>query len=524
MKKKLFMMSCCLVLCLACLLVLAGCKEENETETNAALTEFDLGTVKGTVSTASDGTEVEVYKGIPFATFEKRFGASTLKTEDLGEFDASSFAPAPYQPTDSQEAAKNETDCLGLNIYVPETANKEDLPVYVWIYGGANITGSSDDPLYDFTNLASSGIVCVTFNYRVNSLGFSAFELDDGTLVSNAALSDMVNALQWVRNYIGAFGGDPDRVTIGGESAGAYNVSYLLTSAKAKGLFSQAIMESGGDLGWSKQQGLSVTKNFSDFFSGKQVKSSQEAYEILSGGEPYDVAKWSYDSMNDSSMFYLLDAYGLQDGSYLPENADQKVKKSDINPVKLMVGQNANEYTMYLYEDMTMTYFDKLIESYFGEDYISAFRDYFKLSEKSSEEEIRNAITDLGNVCFLYDSYFLLDAQAKAGMDTYCYYYQYLSGDEAAYHGSELPLVYKTDTDEAASQVSDLMFNAWVNFIKYGDPNGKDGSELAVKWPGYTADEKQVLYFDEESKAGDFSQKEKETVHFILETLYDYSF
>lgn len=134
-------------------------------------------------------------------------------------------------------------DCLYLNVYAPEHA--QDCPVFVWIYGGANHMGAASDPAYDLSAFAKKGIVGVSFNYRLGPLGFYNFHNLDASMDSNCGISDMIAALKWVRENIERFGGNPDNVTICGESAGGTAVYALLAAPSASGLFQQAIAMSG---------------------------------------------------------------------------------------------------------------------------------------------------------------------------------------------------------------------------------------------------------------------------------------
>jgi para-nitrobenzyl esterase len=156
----------------------------------------------------------------------------------------------PAQPQLSNIYAGNpmpmSEDCLTLNIWAPNKAR--NAPVFFWIYGGALARGSSRDPLYDGARLASQGIVVVSINYRLGVLGWLAHpELSKESplgVSGNYGLLDQIEALQWVRRNIGAFGGDPANVTIAGESAGGLSVMYLLAAPPARGLFAKAIAES----------------------------------------------------------------------------------------------------------------------------------------------------------------------------------------------------------------------------------------------------------------------------------------
>jgi len=210
------------------------------------------------------------FRGIRYAETPARFGYSTVKLydrEDAEAIDATTAGADCVQPVGEVRNGSSE-DCLFLNVWTPylppaaAAAGGEKRgqlkPVMVYLYGGGFTSGSGKNPNTDGTNLASRGdVVVISVNYRVGSLGFLAF--DDGVHNGNYGISDMVTALEWVKKYVRYFGGDADRVTVFGESAGAMGAHILLASPKAKGLFHRAIMQSdpsgypnGGKFTWSQ--------------------------------------------------------------------------------------------------------------------------------------------------------------------------------------------------------------------------------------------------------------------------------
>lgn len=198
--------------------------------------------------------KITVFRGIPYAkppVGELRFRppAEPESWEGTRRFDtfSKSCIQSKWPGEDRMETAE---DCLVLNLYTPADSGEERLPVLFWIYGGAFRGGSGANPEFDGEALAAKGAVVVTFNYRCTVLGFfSTKELEEHTGAGgNLGIMDQIAALRWVRKNIAAFGGDPERVTIFGQSAGGISVRMLLTSPLAKGLFSRAIVQSGGGL------------------------------------------------------------------------------------------------------------------------------------------------------------------------------------------------------------------------------------------------------------------------------------
>ncbi len=210
---------------------------------------IDEGLLQGVVENG-----LTIYRGIPFAAppvgnLRWRAPQSVQKWDGVRQ--TKEFAPAPMQ-SGNPDGGKSE-DCLYLNVYTPAKSVNEKLPVLVWIYGGGFSAGSTATPWYDGKKLAQKGVLFVSIAYRVGQLGFLAhpeLSAENPSHVSgNYGLLDQIAALQWIQKNIAAFGGDPNKVTIFGESAGAISVSMLCASPLAKGLFRGAISQSGGSFG-----------------------------------------------------------------------------------------------------------------------------------------------------------------------------------------------------------------------------------------------------------------------------------
>lgn len=215
-----------------------------------------LSTVKvesGLVQGTSE-EELTIFKGIPFAAppvSDLRWRTPQPASKWDTVLQADKFAPGPIQAWDSP-SGKSE-DCLYLNIWTPAKSANDRIPVLVWIYGGGFNGGSTAEPNYSGEHLAAKGVVLVSIAYRVGYLGFLAHPglsaENENHVSGNYGLLDMIAGLQWVQKNISTFGGDPDKVTIFGESAGGIAVSMLCASALAKGLFHGAISQSGGSFG-----------------------------------------------------------------------------------------------------------------------------------------------------------------------------------------------------------------------------------------------------------------------------------
>ena len=222
----------------SCAMVASAAAPGDAQDAGGAVVDAPAGSVRGT----SEGA-VAVYKGIPYAAppvGEARWQPPRPAERWDGVRDATAFGPACYQPTVPgaangiyyEDVGAMSEDCLSLNVWTPQDA--ENAPVFVWIHGGALVSGASSFEMYDGARLAKQGVVVVSINYRLGVLGFLAHpELSTESpeqISGNYGLMDQIAALRWIEQNIKAFGGNPDNVTIAGESAGALSVMWLMTS------------------------------------------------------------------------------------------------------------------------------------------------------------------------------------------------------------------------------------------------------------------------------------------------------
>jgi para-nitrobenzyl esterase len=230
-----------------------------------------------------------------------------------------------------------EEDCLYLNVWTPAKSATDKLPVMVWIHGGSNNVGAGSQPDYHGDHLAAKGVIVVTINYRLDVFGFLAHpELtrESGTNASgNYGLLDQIAALEWVSKNIAAFGGDPTQVTIFGESAGAFDVSLLMVSPLAKGLFARAIGESGGALTPIPAFGpkpLAVGE--ADGLKFGQALGASSLAELR--------AKSAQDVLQAAIKSPITFGFGVVDGYVVPDHPAKAYAEGKLNRVPLLVGWN----------------------------------------------------------------------------------------------------------------------------------------------------------------------------------------
>ncbi len=469
----------------------------------------DKGMVEGKRSADS---KIHIFLGIPYAAppvGELRWKAPQPAPSWKGIKKATQFGHRPmqghiwddmifYDPGPSE-------DCLTLNVWTPAVNPKEKLPVMVWVYGGGFIAGGTSEKRQEGENLARKGVVVVTFNYRLGVFGFLAHpELgkESGRGASgNYGLMDQVAALQWVRKNIAVFGGDPNNVTIFGESAGSFSVSALMAMPWAQGLFQRVIGESGALFGAKRapkpvEQAEEEGVQFAKSVGAKSLKDlrAMSAEELLN-------AAWK----GDQFRFGAVD-----DGFYLPGVEDiYAVGQQSLVP--LLAGWNADEggYRWVLKDGLTTQ------ENYVklaGEQFGDKADDFLKLYPAQTADEIKRAAGDLAGDQFIaYSTWKWIEAHsATAKKPVYRYEFDQApptNGQEESrgvYHSAEIEFVFGALASKKLPwrpedwKVSDLMMNYWSNFAKKGDPNGPG----LPKWPLYKAGSHyQVMHLSADPKA-----------------------
>ncbi len=467
---------------------------------------------------------VATYKGIPFAAppiGNLRWRAPKPPMAWTGVRNADKFAPACIQvPIVNQdlgmESVTTNEDCLYLNVWTPAKSASEKLAVMVWIYGGGFTIGGTSVSLYDGMNLAKKGVILVSVAYRLGALGFMAhpeLTAEQGGHSGNYGLLDQIAGLQWVKRNIAAFGGDPSRVTIFGESAGGISVSMLSASPLAKGLFRGAISESGGNFGPERQTGNEGGENMDSLaraerngtaFLNKLGAASiaaarkKPAEEILKNSPPGLGTAWP-----------IFDGYVLRGDQYTLYEAGR------YNDTPVLIGTNSDEGALFVssakadaYQKVIHagygTYSGKILAAYPGGTDAEALR--------SSRDMFRDAT-------FAWPTWTWARLQSKTGKGkAYVYYFTHRPSypntpefkDWGAAHAGEIAYVFgnfstSMPPSTADRAVSETISSYWVNFAKAGDPNGSG----LPNWPAFTNTSAQVMNLDDPSKAIDVPNLQK---------------
>jgi para-nitrobenzyl esterase len=395
-------------------------------------------------------------------------------------------------------------DCLYLNVWTPAKSAKDHLPVLVYFYGGGFMAGDGSEYRYDGESLATKGIVTVTINYRLGIFGFMAHpELTQESphhSSGNYGLMDQHAALEWVKKNIAAFGGDPNKVTIGGESAGSMSVSVQVASPLSKGLFRGAMAESGACLGNLTPVSLAVAEQ-----NGMKFMKSINAVSIA------DLRKMPADSLLKIA---ASGRFGVDiDGYFLPDLPATIFTEGKEMHVPLLAGWNSAEvdYHSILGNDSTtVDNYKKAIQRLYGTNADSILMHY----PAATDDDVKKAASDLASDRFIaFATWKFLDLQSKtSGKPVYRYLFAtkrpaMTNGNPnnkqvGASHASEIEFalgnlstnkVYAWTPEDY--KVSNTMETYFANFIKTGDPNG---SGLAT-WP--TLQSGQIMVIDVNSFA-----------------------
>ncbi len=466
------------------------------------------GLVRGRIS---DG--VAAFKGIPYAAppfGPNRFQPPRPPPSWDGVRDALEYGLVPPQPPYAPpfdqllgDQGRPGEDCLNLNVWTPDPSRR-GLPVMGWIHGGAFVRGSGSLPSYDGSRFARDGVVCVTINYRLGADGF--LYLDDG--VANRGLLDQIGALEWVRENIQAFGGDSQRVTIFGESAGAFSVATLLSMPRARGLFQRAIAQSGAAqhtssvataqlVGRNLADKLEVTPTMASMATVPLVRFVEAQAELGQelAARP-DPARWGEVAANGMIFEPVVD------GEVVPARPIERIVAGASADVDLMVGTTTEEWRFFLVPGGAI---DRVTEDRLstraramGLDVEHALAVYRASRPQATPGDLLGAlITDW---FFRIPAIRLAEAHAKNGGSTHMYEFAWRSplfdGRFGAAHAVEIEFVFDNLARDGATglagneppqALADVMHRAWVAFASNGSPG----------WSPYDPVGRSVMRFDQ---------------------------
>jgi para-nitrobenzyl esterase len=468
-----------------------------------------VSTSSGKVEGRTEGA-LRIFKGIPYAAApigEARWKppADMPPWSDLKA--ATQFGPACTQPTYrdtgvySNDLTPTSEDCLTLNVWAPSGARRA--PVLVWIHGGALVTGSSKESLYDGERLASHEIIVVSINYRLGVLGYLAHpELSAESprgISGNYGLLDQIAALRWVQRNIGAFGGDAANVTIAGESAGGLSVAYLMASPQARGLFSKAIAQSAYLISTPelKQRKFGAP---SAEESGTKLAATLHATDLTA------LRAMGAQVLTDAAVGAGFAPFGAIDGHVLPRQLTDVFDRGEQAPVPVLAGFNSGEIRSLTFlappPPATAAEYERIIRERYGD----LAEEFLRLYPATNMRE--SVLATARDALYGWTSERLVRSQSALGLASFLYLFDHAYPDAEgaglhAFHASELPYVFgtldrtpqrwpKIPATAEETSLSEVMMSDWSSFARSGQPRAASGPQ----WPAYGSTRAYMLFQD----------------------------
>lgn len=446
------------------------------------------------------------YKGIPYAkppVGELRWRAPQ-EPEYVDEVKlCDEFGYAAVQPWDRLEKAswyKQSEDCLTLNIWTAGLGEEKKKPVMVWIHGGAYCLGGTADPIYSGYNFveAHQDMIMVTINYRVGIYGFIDFTETPGGesyTDTNLGILDQIAALKWIHENIAKFGGDPDNVTIFGESAGAVSVGLLMIIPEANKYFNRVIEQSDSFVRGAlscRQEGLDYAARL---LKEAGVSTMEELLaipekELMRINEDAEMAAYCPGSINDGSLW---------------EDPWEAIKKGYGKDIDLLIGTNSHEYNYTLLDMGDRESFVELFTGKFernkaemNEEELQILEDFFKIYE-GKQDKFETIVEYYNESNMRVPSIVEAVEHQKSGGNTYMYYWKYPSSIKGlgACHAIDISYVFNNLQEEIftgqnpSKELAVKVQKAWVNFAKTGNPSFDD-----IEWPQYDEKTRKTMIID----------------------------
>jgi para-nitrobenzyl esterase len=482
-----------------------------------AIVKVEAGRLQGAVS---DG--VLAFKGVPFAAppvGPLRWRPPQKPASWAGVRPATTFGKDCLQgvvPGDPGVGTNLGEDCLFLNVWRPAEATAKKLPVMVWIYGGGLVNGGTQPAIYQGDKFASQGLVFVSINYRLGRFGFFAHPAltaeHPGELKGNYGYMDQLAALKWIQRNIAAFGGDPNNVTVFGESAGGFSVHTLLATPLARGLFQRVIVESGGgrdQLGATPklsvdQPGRPSAESIGLAFANSQGIEGRDAAALAElRALPADKVVGGLSMRTFLTLNPITYSGPMIDGKLVAETPAQAFRAGHNAKVAIMVGANSADLGLNRAPDLNALY------ASFGDKRAAAQAAYDP--EGSGNLALIRARVGMDQT-MVEPARFAADAFARQGLPAYEFRFDYVGealrsqAPRGAPHATEIPYVFEKygapyiamvsarhagEASAADLKMAHIIHSYWVNFAKTGDPNGPS----LPHWPRYGAKADQLMIF-----------------------------
>ena len=489
-----------------------------------AVANTQSGKVQGYISNG-----IYTYHGIPYAQADERF----VEAHEVEPWEGVRMV-FDYGPISPQEATGNipggdnmDNNCQNLNIWTPGIQDEGKRPVMVWLHGGGFSTGSSiEQTYYDGENLSKKGdVVVVSVNHRLNVLGHLNLSQygDQYKNSANVGMTDIIDALQWIQDNIEEFGGDPDNVTVFGESGGGAKVLALMTSPYAKGLFHKGIVESGATetMGViftpedASERVTELTLEKLGITPDRIDELQNVSYEELTAASNEALAQAGEEFQIPAALGsgYSLSWEPVVDGDFLPTDPVTEDSFAEAGrDIPLLIGSNLNEWeTVDLMSNQAETQYDNKttwteeetrqhLEEKYGDqtdEIVDAFLKAYPHRTAADALYVDSRVIRLPILKIMSHK------ADQGGAPVYAYMFNWespvLPGTIMAFHTSEIPFVFNNidkavmqiGGGEEARRIEDAMSQAWINFARTGDPSTEE-----MEWPAYTREEGATMMFD----------------------------
>lgn len=468
-------------------------------------------TINGTYVGKIDKNNIVSWKGIPYAkqpVGDLRWRSPHKLDECNKVFEAYYFGKTSIQVEGKDEPSSlypQGEDCLNLNIWNNFLDNSNNKPVMVWIHGGAYIQGGSSDPSYDGTNFVKNNpdVIFVSIDYRTDFLGFINLSKVDGAKdyydTANLGLLDQIASLSWLKENIKSFGGDPDRITLFGESAGAGSISALMLAPQAKGMFKRSILQSGTSSSYLR----TAKKSIEHTDSIMKISGAKNIDDLLSLSES-DIRKIETILALDGVLDYT---FPQCDDVVIPMDIKGALESNTRNGFDIMIGTTKDEYrywTLLYGKEANMQKMQVLLNNSLKDMNNDQKNRYEQFMSKQEGDEYDNLVQFFNYRSFHVPARFEADTHSNNGQNVYVYLFTEESNnpDLLSCHGFDLGFVFENISENqvkdipAAYKLSKIMQRMWVNFAKCGDPSIKE-KEIeginSIAWNKYESNNNYVM-------------------------------
>jgi len=447
----------------------------------------------------SEMSGVHAFLGMPYAAApigDRRWQPPQPPDAWEGVRDATHFGPACLQKGGASfdlRVQEQSEDCLFLNVWTSTLDSQAQHPVMVWIHGGGNLGGAGSEDAFDGAHLARQGVTVVTFNYRLGAFGFLAHK----SIGANFAVLDQVAALSWVASNIAAFGGDPDNVTVMGESAGAMSIGALLGMPAAQGLFRRAILQSGG------ASNLVTRPRATQVAQALLAKLGLETSQLAALADVPLEALLKIQPELGREFGGILAYSPMIDGETLPQHPSAMIAQGSAANVAILAGTNRDEWRLFAMMSGGPKVDEEQLTRIFGDEARPALAVY---TEARTDQSPELAWIDImSDLVFRMPAIRLAEAQVKLGAPVWMYRFDWESpafgGVLGAAHAMDIPFVFntldvglsRTFTGDSPTRqpLADLMHASWAAFIRSGTP----AIAGLPAWPPYDLDRRATMIF-----------------------------